>query len=444
LRARADVRLACRATISGPVTVLPLSALTSAGAGACEGAAAAAGGLVAAVDLGTTTVAAAAVEASGGREVRRAFGANRQQAWGADVLSRLSAALAGAGDDLRGAALESVGGVLAAALEGVRADRVVIAGNTAMAALLAGVDVSSLATHPFAPPPLPSVVVGAGLPDALANTDVHLVPPIAGFVGGDALCGLVHTGTLYAEEPVLFVDLGTNAEIALATSSGLWVASAAAGPAFEGVGIECGGPVGPGSVTSVDLDGGAIRTTTAGSAQATSLSGAGVVSVLSLLRGAGHLDADGLLVKRGPLSDSVFTGSDGVVRVALGDRELTISQRDVRTVQLAKAAVRVGVDAVMAAAGVPASELTRVHVAGAFGEALNADDLIAIGLLPAQARPVVEAVGNASLGGALAMALDTALIAESAERAAGARHVDLALDPGFNDSLLNALSIEPR
>lgn len=444
-RAPAGIRLACRARISSAVTLRPLVASVARGVVPVGGA----GELVAAVDLGTTTVAAVVVEVGAGRGRGSALVGNRQQAWGSDVLSRISAALDGAVDELRDAAVSSILEALESAAGGrlSRVTRVQVSGNTAMSSLVAGVDTASLAAHPFAAPALPDTLTELRLAKYLPSAEVALSPPIAAFVGGDTLAGLVHTGMLRAEAPQLLVDLGTNAEIALVSSDALYVASAAAGPAFEGGGIESGGPATSGAITGVTLDAdGSLKVETVDAEPPRWFAGSGLVSALALLVRLGHVDADGRLSLEGPLATRMVTGEDGVLRVTFdegAERDLTLSQLDIRAVQLAKAAVRVGITYVLNAAGVRASELQSIYVAGAFGGALRAEDLALLGVIPAVTGQVVNYVGNASLEGSLAMAIDPAVAAEAVARTRRAIHVELATDPGFASALMDAVALEP-
>jgi len=448
-RAPADVRLACRARVSGPCEIRPLIAASSDGS---SGGPAACTTLAAGVDLGTTSVAALLVDLSTGREVARAAVPNQQQSFGADVLTRISAALDGASAALRAAADASVVAAIeaAAARGGVRAtgiERLAIAANSAMMALLLGADVTPLATSPFTAPSR-----GGDLPadspirDAVAPAATCVVlPPIAGFVGGDALAAALAGGLAEADEPILLADFGTNAEILLAGCGPLIVASAAAGPAFEGAGISCGGPAAEGAVTRVAIrSGGSVGLTTVGDAEPRWFSGSGIVSAIAELTRAGHVRPDGLLVAPGPLSERV-AAVDGVVTVSLGgaDACLSVSQLDIRAVQLAKAAVRTGITAVLATAGISASELAGVRIAGAFGSAMSGADLVELGVVPLECAGVLSSVGNAALEGAATVALDGSLLDVGAALAANARHVDLAGDPGFGAALMAATEIAP-
>ena len=452
-RAPADIRLACRATVSTPVTVRPIAAVRV--DEAKQPRLLAGVPLAAGVDLGTTSVGVLLVELGTGREMARASVANEQQAYGADVLSRVSAALAGDGAGLQRAAESSIRNAFESASVAagcVLADvlHVVIGGNTAMAALLAGVDVEPLSHHPFAAPQPgrelpPERVSQLGLSPTCR---VELVPPLAAFVGGDALAAALSAGLVEAERPQLLVDFGTNAEVVLAGAGGLVVASTAAGPAFEGVGGACGGPAVPGAVESVSVSEGEVVLETVAREPAQWFSGAGLVSALGALRASGHVLADGSMTGQGPLAARFSHDEAGVLGVDLGAGEigdeacLRVSQLDVRAVQLAKAAIRVAVEDVLARAGVAAGDLESVAVAGSFGGALDVGDLVTLGILPATIADRARSVGNAALEGAAAMALDPSLFVLAEELCDAVVHVDLAAEAGFGEAFITATAFE--
>ena len=447
--APSGIRLACRARVIGacevrPILSQPRVALSDAGADSRP--------LVAGVDLGTTSVAALLVDLLTGREIARAAVPNRQQAFGADVLTRLSAALEGSAESLQSAAEESIVSALgtAAAQGGVQTagiERLVIAGNSAMMGLLMGADVSSLATAPFTPASFGGELAeDSAVRRALApGASAILLPPIGAFVGGDALAAAIAAGMTDAQSPMLLVDFGTNAEIILAGCGPLIVASAAAGPAFEGAGISCGGPAAEGAVTRVAVgDDGSVELTAIGSQPPRWFSGSGIVSAVAELLRAGHLGADGRLTAEGSLAER-FSVADGVIRVSLGspDECLSVSQLDVRELQLGKAAVRTGIVAVLRSAGIGGGDLTALLVAGAFGSALDPGDLVDLGVVPAEAAGVLRTVGNAALEGATVMALDPGIIELAKALAVDAVHLDLAGDPGFGQELMAATELAP-
>jgi uncharacterized 2Fe-2S/4Fe-4S cluster protein (DUF4445 family) len=458
-RAPDGVRLACRARVCKAVTVRPLQAVDvgsevpvgSGTTGSCAP-------CIAAVDLGTTTVAAVVIDADSRVELGRSVVANRQGAWGADVISRVAAARDGAGDQIRVAAEGSVRDALVAACVGAgeclgAIERLVVAGNTAMSALLLGADVTSLAAHPFAPPyskaaPLPP---GSALAGELARGATTVVlPPLGGFVGGDALAGLMAAGLSRRGERGLFLDIGTNAEIVLAMGEELAVASAAAGPAFEASGIASGGNASEGAIEAVTVTaGGELLAQVIGGGPARWLCGSGLVSLIATLRSLGHIVPDGRMCGEGRLRDR-FASVDGIDTFlvaggeGVGGDAVVLSQNDVRAFQLAKGAVRAAIEEVLAQVGPAALPwCDEVVVAGSFGGALSPDDLCALGVLPVSFARHVRIAGNTSLTGAAMVAVDAALEDETAETIARVRHIDLAAQAGFPARFLGALALEP-
>lgn len=444
------VRLACRARVDGPLEVLPLVNRGARSSGATgeivEGAS-----LVAAVDLGTTTVSAVLVDRTTGRELGRATVPNRQQSWGSDVLSRLTAALDGAASDLCGAAQESILEAMREACDRAgaclpRVERLVVAGNTAMTALLVGVDTSSLAHAPFSIPAGHNVMGAQGqlareLPD---GCEVMLIPAIASFVGGDITAGLLASGLVGQAGTALLVDIGTNAEIALSGPGGLVVSSAAAGPAFEGFGISSGGPWAEGAIERVEMRGDDVEPIVAGGGEPRWLCGSGLVSTIALLRRLGHLTADGRMVPDGPLG-ARFARRAEIMAFNLGRNAdgPYLLQTDVRAFQTAKAAVAASVITTVHSAHIKAKSLTRICLAGTFGGSLTVEDLIDLGVLPGDRREAIEFVGDAALLGAAMIAFDPSLMEATAELTGSARHVELATNKQFAGLFVTHTALEP-
>jgi len=446
------VRLACRARVAAAVELRPIvaqSVSSNSTTGADEERL-----LVAGVDLGTTTVSAVIVSAVSGRELGRSTVPNAQAAYGADVLSRLSSAQAGSAQELSMAAARSVMQALEAACGHVgrclgEIQRLVIAGNTAMAALLVEADPATLACAPFDIPPGIASVESGLLPLSLPNARIELVPPIASFVGGDASAGLLAAGMLLRESTPgygtdVLVDLGTNAEILVAGSMGLTVASAPAGPAFEGFGISNGGPWAPGAIENVARDGSGLVVAVAGGGQARWLCGSGLTSAIATLREAGHISVDGLMQREGPWGDR-FVDVQGVLGFSLsvdGAGPPFLLQTDVRAFQMAKSAVASALLAVLKTAGVKPAGVARVLVSGGFGSALEPIDLVELGVLPREFADRVEIVGNTSLLGAAMIAFDPELLDGLTEEIATARHVELATDESFTAVFMERLALE--
>jgi len=452
-RARAagsGMRLACLAEIGGPVTVRPLGGTTRlvSGGHAAERAEL----LVAGVDLGTTSVAVQLVDPVRRTVVGTARVPNRQASFGSDVLSRIAAAIGGDSDALAEAAGDSVADALTAAIEstglaGVRVERIVLAGNTAMTSLLAGVEVTGLASHPFSHAMAGTTRLQRGsLADRYPGTEIVLVPPVAAFVGGDLVAGMIAEGLSDEAEGSLFVDLGTNAEVAAVTGGRCVVASAPAGPAFEGWGIACGGQAGAGGIVAMlPSESGGMSPILDGDRE-THITGSGLISATALLLRTGHLDEAGLLHADGPAAERFFE-LDGVRAVTLctdpRDREVFLTQLDVRALQSAKGAVCAAVKAVAREASLTGKRLAEIVLAGAFGGALETDDLVALGVVPIQSAGLLRYAPDAAARGAAAMALEPGLLEDARELMSGAVHVDLASGTTFADEFMACVRLAP-
>lgn len=448
-----NVRLACLLRVDGPLTIKPVVTLGAIGA-AAGAAGTPAGPLRAAIDLGTTTVEAVIFSAGSGKELGRAIAPNAQATYGADVLSRVAADGEGHGDRLRDAVRASAREALVAAcgsaghcLEEI--DRVVVAGNSVVSASFAGRSLAGFAAHPFEAPL--QDVVRLSAPEALgkdvaAEATVTVVPSVHSFVGGDLTAGLLAAGLMNVSASTLYVDIGTNAEIALARPLEFSVASAPAGPAFEGAGITSGGPAVDGAVRTVTLTGSGLTLECIGGGSPRWLTGSGLVSAVDALVAAGHIDEDGRMVAAGPFASRASKLGD-VLAIRLteddSDEPLWVSQTDVRALQMAKSAIAAAVETVLRNSGARVAGIERVIVAGAFGGGLAVGAMERLGMLPERLTSRVEPVGNASLTGAAMMALDESLIDESVEALANARHIELAMDSAFSERYMAHLPLRP-
>lgn len=444
------VRLACMARISGPVTLRTRGESGPHVRGALR---ARVESVVAGVDLGTTSVAVQLVDARGGSLLATVRVPNRQARWGTDVLSRVSAALAGDAEGLAHDAETSVAEGLeaacaAAGVDHAAVDRIVVAGNTAMISLLARVDVTGLAAHPFADSlaGVERLQADVALGGRFGSSDVLLVPAVGAFVGGDLVAGMLAEGLTGECDGSVFVDLGTNAEVAVVAGERVVATSAPAGPAFEGWGIACGGQAGPGGITAVEASQAAALTPVFDGERPSHLTGSGLVSAVALLRRLGHLDPDGLILTSGPASARFFD-SDGVVSVSLApdpvDRSVFLTQLDVRAFQSAKAAVCAAVRAAVSYADLRPDQVSDLVVAGAFGGALATADLVELGVVPAECAHVVRTAPDAAVRGAAAIALDPGLIGEARALAARAVHIDLAAGASFTRDFMECLRLGP-
>jgi uncharacterized 2Fe-2S/4Fe-4S cluster protein (DUF4445 family) len=369
-----------------------------------------------------------------GRILAKAFGLNGQSRFGADVISRISHAVLAPSnaEELKLAVLETISGLLArAAAEAKIALEsifdIAVAGNTAMNHFLLGRSVHALSVAPFEAeflslPPLDAFDCGFRVQ---RRAKLFVSPNIGSYVGGDISAGLLATGLLNKPGHYLFIDIGTNGEIVLKAGDRFTAASTAAGPAFEGASLSCGMLASPGAVDRAGWSDGALSVAAIGNLPPAGICGTGYIDLLaSFLRG-------GLLSRNG-----VITGGKSSIAVAQG---IAVSQKDIRELQLAVAAVRTGVEILLRRHGLSPADLDGLYLAGAFGNTLDIENGRAIGLLPEIDLAKVSFVGNASLAGARAMLLSRRARAEAVRIAETVDHVPLAADAAFQDIYIRSL-----
>lgn len=355
-----------------------------------------------AIDLGTTNLAGFLVDLDRGEELARVGVENPQSHWGADLVSRIDHA----GRDprvataLRDAAVEAINALAhdLARSVGQEAPEIVdlaLCGNTAMQHLLLGLPVGQLGRAPFVAVLRDAVDLRAReLGIAVApGARMHVAAGIGGFVGGD------HVAALLATEPhwgrggcALVMDIGTNTEITLVHGDRMVCASSPSGPALEGGNISCGMRAAQGAVERVVAVDGRLAVKTIGGEDAVGLCGSGVIDALAALQAAGAVDRRGRLQAGHP---DVAADDRGRLAARIAP-DVLLTQDDVRSIQLAKAAIRTAVELLLAEAGVSARAIERFVIAGAFGAYIDVDSAIAIGLLPPLAGERFLQVGNAA------------------------------------------------
>ncbi|MGE5508590.1 MAG: ASKHA domain-containing protein [Chitinophagales bacterium] len=472
------VRLACRCRPAEEATVrllgdgtAAISTPAAAGEGYPEWVPAGPGGsgFGVAIDLGTTTLVAGCVDLATGQVRGLAQAANPQSRHGDDLMTRLGYALTGpaALAELQRLAREAAGGATreACARAGVRPEDLraaVVAGNPGMQHLFLGLAVERLARAPHQPALRGSLTLpaaAAGLPLA-PEAAVYFPPPAGGFVGGDAVAAAAAEGFFTDSQgaPRLLVDLGTNGEVLLSAGGRVYACSTAAGPAFEGGRLSCGVRAQPGAVVAL-APGRPWRAQTVDGAPARGLAGSGALAAAALLVATGALAPSGRLAGPGEaarlatwpgLAERLTVLPDGeraAVIVPAGEGEgpapVLLTQRDIRQLQLAKGAVRAGVETLLARAGLAAGDLEEVRLAGAFGQGLSAEVALATGLLPSVPAARIKPAGNAAWRGAARLLADPALRAPVEAAAREVVHVGLAGDMQFDAAYLHNLDFPP-
>jgi uncharacterized 2Fe-2S/4Fe-4S cluster protein (DUF4445 family) len=395
-----------------------------------------------AVDLGTTTIEVALAEAAAGDFVIRNVADNPQASYGADVMSRIASAGDGHLEEMRRLTAQTVGELVSELLDRAGVDGAVpvtVAGNPTMLHILAGEDPAGMGTAPYEAAfqgrrELAPEAIDA--PDRVAS--VTLLPAIAPFVGADVVAGIVATRLLTHPGTALLIDVGTNGEVVLKRKDGtMWAASAAAGPAFEGGGIEYGMRADEGAIERVTLHGSQLCGTVLGKGPARGICGSGLFDLIAVMLDAGVLDSEGRIQASGPLSDAVVK-RDGVAALEVTEHVL-LTQQDVRAFQLAKGAVTTAVRLLLEEAGVMPGQVDDVLIAGGFGLHLDPFAARRVGLLQDGWEIKTIFVGNTSLAGAALLGSDARVDADVDALVEDVRVLDLAQDPRFQETFVRSL-----
>jgi uncharacterized 2Fe-2S/4Fe-4S cluster protein (DUF4445 family) len=414
-----------------------------------------------AFDLGTTTVAATLLDLEAGQPVAVSSTLNRQQPFGGDVITRISATMLdpGALGQLRSRAQETLAGLAVETCEeaGVALEEVyeiTVCGNVTMMALALGIDPEPLSMAPF-------VVATHELPPALAadfGVGVHprapafVFPSLGAYVGGDIVAGLLASGLTRDRRLRLFIDVGTNSEIALGSNERVLATAAPAGPAFEAAQIRCGMRAAEGAIEGVRIDGDDFGLQIIGDAEPAGLCGSGLVDCVAELVRTGLLDHSGRFVPdeaAAALSPALAQrltkiGEERVFVLHWRGEDpaeaIFLSQRDVRELQFAKASIATGWNILVRDFGVEPGDIQQVLLAGSFGSYLSPASAVRIGLVPPLALPRIVSAGNVAGEGAKIVALSQRERAEARSIVREVQYVELSGRADFNDLFVDQLA----
>ncbi len=381
-----------------------------------------------AFDIGTTTIVAYLMDGRTGEQLANASCMNPQAQFGADVISRIQYSMDGGREEL----MRCVRGALDALTRqtaekaGIAPEEITagaIVGNTAMHHLLLGIEPHPLVTPPY----MPAVFEALEKPAAgilPIGGSVRILPNIAGFVGGDTVGCLVATRFDTLEELTLMIDIGTNGEMVLGNRAHRIACSTAAGPAFEGAKISCGMRGAAGAVDHVWLEDGRVNFHVIGEGEATGLCGSGLLDLVAVLLDTGDIEESGRMA-----AGSYTLEGTGV----------TLLQKDVREVQLAKSAIRAGIELLSEKLGREVTDIRRVDLAGAFGNYMNPASACRIGMIPPVLLERIVPIGNAAGEGSKACALSRREFDHSRELAKHTEFLELASMPQFQDRFIDSL-----
>jgi len=406
-----------------------------------------------AVDLGTTKIAGYLVDLSDGRTLSAQGVMNPQISYGEDIVSRITQAMESAteGRRLQRLAVEAINDLAAdlCAQVDTKANEItdaVIVGNTAMHHLLTGLPVAQLALSPFVPAVSRALDIKArdlGLhiaPGAYA----HLLPNIAGFVGADHVAMLLATGVWQAKGVIIAIDIGTNTEVSLIDNGKITSVSCASGPAFEGGHIKDGMRAARGAIERLRLDDDNVQYKTIEGAPPAGLCGSGILDALAQLYLVGVVEDNGLMRDNHPRLRTRKRQREFVI-VSEEERDgrpaIVITQGDVRELQLAKAAIRTGIQVLLETNKRTEEEIEQVVIAGAFGSYIDVTSAITIGMLPSLPPGRFRQVGNAAGMGAKLALISRCKRAEAQDIASGVNYVELASAPNFMHTFVTASSL---
>lgn len=358
------------------------------------------------IDIGTTTIAISAVDSITGLRIEEVL-LNEQRFFGVDVISRIKASIEGSGEMLQSLIQKNLIKGLDSVLRkfgGTRqeVESIVVAANTTMVHLLLGLSCEGLAAYPFENVTLDAITLPANevLQTEGFSCPLTILPGISAFVGGDIVSGIYALDLDQGDKLSFFLDLGTNGEMALGNQEKIVTSSTAAGPAFEGGNIKYGIAAIKGAIYEVEIKNGQTNFRTLQYGRPLGLCGSGIIELTSELLGHGLMDETGLLCE--PYFEEGFS----VTKAAEGVENIRFFQKDIREVQMAKAAIRAGITLLCKEYGCSEDAIERVYLGGSFGSAANIKKAVNIGLLPASFEHKITLAGNTSLLGALKYARD--------------------------------------
>ncbi len=396
-----------------------------------------------AVDIGTTKMAAYLVDLSTGETLAKGGATNPQVAYGEDVISRI--AYANANPDgrakLQSELVSRLNELVADLCAQAEADsqqivESVVVGNTAMHHLFAGLPVRQLGESPY----VPSVGEAVALParhiglDAAPGSYVYLPPNIAGYVGADHVSMLLASGVANRDETIIALDIGTNTEISLVSEGRLLTCSCASGPAFDGAHIQDGMRAVPGAIERIRIADGVVHTQTVGGRSPVGICGSGILDAVAEMVRAEILTPVGQLQKDHPLVSKVDKNHLLTLVPAFASghgRPVVVTRKDVNEIQLAKGAIRAGMDVLLDLAGVAYDQVDACVIAGAFGTYLDVESAIRIGMFPPFPLDRFQQIGNAAGMGAKHLLLSQAKRREAEEMLSRIQYIELTTHQNF-------------
>jgi uncharacterized 2Fe-2S/4Fe-4S cluster protein (DUF4445 family) len=407
------------------------------------------------VDIGTSKIVLYLLDLSNGETIGTSFIENPQMIFGEDIISRISYSADSNKnlDELRSVVINGINKMIIEVCEknGINTNNVyeaTIVGNTAMHHIFLGIQPKNVALAPYVPVIRRSLNLQSSQSRLRLNPNgvVHTFPVIAGFVGADNVAALLSTALHKSDDVSLLLDIGTNTEVDLGNKTDILCCSCASGPAFEGAHIKHGMKAVEGAIEKVQIDhpNDNLNYTTIGDYKPVGICGSGVIDILAEMLRYGLIDKAGRMIN--DTSTQRLRKVNGIIEYVLAwenetdtDQDIVISQKDVRELQLAKAAIFTGCSILMKRKNIDVGDIKKVYIAGAFGNYINPRNAKTIGLFPNVEIDRIEFVGNAAGSGAK-MALTSKEAREEAEEISkNVRYLELGAEPNFNKEFASAL-----
>lgn len=389
-----------------------------------------------AIDIGTTTLAGYLINLSNGEELETYAAMNPQRVYGSDVVSRIEYTTRdGKGlDTLTGLIRQVINRMIGFFIEkcNLKAEdiyHIVVSGNTVMTHLLCGFPVQNITESPFIP------VVNRRCDFEAHELGISMssfgivtvMPGVSAYIGSDTVACLLSSGMFEDEDTNLLIDIGTNGEMVIGNRNRMFACSAAAGPAFEGAQLYHGMCALPGAISAFIIKSGALVASTIQGMPATGICGSGYVDAIANMRRLGMIDESGKI-----LDKAEYVNGYKAIRVACNkEKNIYITQKDIRDIQMAKAAIAAGIEIIGQYCGVKLEDIKNVYLAGGFGNYILPENAIAIGLLPKVTAGKIKGIGNGAGAGAK-MALKSARLLNDAQTVSqNVKVVELALEKSF-------------
>lgn len=405
-----------------------------------------------AVDVGTTSIVVYLVDMSDGTILAATSGHNRQSQCGDDVINRIVCAEKNGVKKLSTMGLSTINALIAEALAGAEAERkqitnVVISGNTTMVHLLLGMEPRFIRREPYIPTVSEYPILQArdiGL-KTHPSAGVFIMPGPASYVGGDIVSGMIYAG-FHRKAPItLFIDVGTNGEIVLGNNEWLMTASCSAGPAFEGGGIRWGMRAEEGAIEAVSIDPQTHEPTitTVAEQPPRGICGSGMIDLLAEMLISGVIDPNGRLRLETDHPRRQMIGDEPAYVLCFArdtpmDEDIVFTESDIENFMRSKAAVYAGFTVLLNQVGMDFSMVDQVLISGGFGQHLNVDRAVTIGLLPDIDRQTFKYLGNSSIAGAYMALLSSKYRREAGQVSNHMTYIDFSSNPGFMDEFTSA------